>query len=89
LAAMNSTRVVDTLLAVLMTVVIFCFHPSSCNPTGAPTEACINMLPMHGSDPQNSPSPYSIQLNRNGDEFIGNQSNNQIFFCFLNSCVIH
>lgn len=33
--------------------------------SGAPTDACHDMVPQHETDPQTSPAPYYIKLSRN------------------------
>lgn len=33
--------------------------------TGAPDEACFDMVPQHHVDPQSSKAPYQVQLSKN------------------------
>lgn len=39
---------------------IFLVQSSHCWNDGAGTEACVNMLPLHGAPPQLTPAPYTI-----------------------------
>ena len=36
-------------------------------PNGAPSLACVDMMPQHWSDPQTSASPYSINATKDAD----------------------
>jgi hypothetical protein len=37
--------------------------------TGAPSLACTDMLPQHGTPPQSAASPYGLAVSRNADVF--------------------
>lgn len=39
------------------------FSAAVAYPSGAGSEACSNLIPLHGGSAQNSPSPYTISLN--------------------------
>ncbi|XP_058446837.1 putative defense protein Hdd11 [Malaya genurostris] len=49
----------------LMAVVAVCTVPALSFSAGAPTGACGDLIPQHHTDPQKTPAPYTIQLNKN------------------------
>lgn len=52
----------EMLLLGLLTLQVLCFV--HCYPNGAPTGACMDMMPRHvGVEPQTSPAPYTILTN--------------------------
>ncbi|XP_051529150.1 putative defense protein 3 [Myxocyprinus asiaticus] len=57
---MPITGMVDAVL--LGFVLLQVLHCAMCYPNGAPTSACVDMIPRHGGvEPQPSPAPYTIQ----------------------------
>lgn len=69
----NALKMVDRLHSILTALFLVTrsldVHGYS---TGAPTDSCVSLLPQHGDNvPQNTPSPYSVQVSRNGNEFVG------------------
>jgi len=64
---MKSYRNFQHLLTASLLGLLCLFHTTSAYQNGAPdsAEICEKLSPKHGVDPQTSPSPYSVNVNRN------------------------
>ncbi|XP_054158460.1 putative defense protein 3 [Oppia nitens] len=62
---------INLIVLISIIIIVNISIPCLCFPTGAPTWACADQKPGHGFPPQNSPSPYQldVQPQQNGQSY--------------------
>lgn len=62
----------DGKLVLSFTLIVLAASPVLPFPTGAPSQACLDLRPSHGSGPQNMSSPYELVVDMFEDISVPN-----------------